>query len=83
MNHPQLIDLDVAGGYDAIWLLVLDVDGDAEAGVGGVPSDRIQEVWRSWKGLDVSPLLASESMEKGIHVEDLASVKGLADTIGA
>lgn len=55
------------------------LDGAESAAVS--PVDAIQEVWSSWKGLDVSPLLAVESLEKGIHIEDLASVKGLADAI--
>ncbi|CAL1707563.1 unnamed protein product [Somion occarium] len=67
-----------AGGYDAIWLLVFD---PADCPIEELPSTRVQGVWSSWKGLDVSPLLASESKEKGARVEDLNAIPGLQDAV--
>ncbi|KAK7687082.1 hypothetical protein QCA50_009582 [Cerrena zonata] len=67
-----------AGGYDAIWLLVFD---PIECPQEELPSTRIQVVWQSWKGLDVSPLLASESKEKGARVEELNAIPGLKEVV--
>lgn len=69
----------IAGGYDAIWLLVFD---PTECPQEELPSTRIQVVWQSWKGLDVSPLLASESKEKGARVEDVNAIPGLKEVVG-
>ena len=63
-----------AGGYDAIWLLVCDPPNCAAE---ELPSARVERVWGTYKGLDVSPLLAAESAAKGVRVEKLQEVVGL------
>nr|AKA59152.1 phosphomevalonate kinase [Wolfiporia cocos]API68656.1 phosphomevalonate kinase [Wolfiporia cocos] len=63
-----------AGGYDAIWLLALDPENCPSA---ELPTSRIERVWAEWKGLDVSPLSASESAARGVRLEDVAQVQGL------
>ncbi|KAI0356290.1 Phosphomevalonate kinase [Trametes cingulata] len=63
-----------AGGYDAIWLLVCDpLNCPPEE----LPASRVERVWSTYTGLDVSPLLASESVAKGVRVESLDAVPGL------
>lgn len=71
-----------AGGYDAIWLLVFD---PSDCPQDELPSTRVEGVWSSWKGkgLDVSPLLASESVVKGVRVESFEAVKGLKEAVEA
>ncbi|CCM01462.1 uncharacterized protein FIBRA_03516 [Fibroporia radiculosa] len=69
-----------AGGYDAIWLLVLDPLNCPPA---ELPSSRVERAWTNWKGLDVSPLSASESVAKGVRLEEAAQVPGLQALIDA
>lgn len=69
-----------AGGYDAIWLLVLDPTNCPPQ---ELPSSRIEGVWASWKGLDVSPLSASESVAKGVRLETVDQVNGLRQLLDA
>jgi phosphomevalonate kinase len=70
-----------AGGYDAVWVLVINptskyqVEGDEK------PSARVEKVWQEWTKLDVSPLLAEESMEGGARLEDVDAVPGLKAAI--
>jgi len=64
-----------AGGYDAIWLLVLDPPTSQ------APLEGIQKVWSSYTELDVSPLSAVESLAKGIRLESFDDVKGLQTAI--
>ena len=45
-----------AGGYDAIWLLVCDPPNCAAE---ELPATRVERVWSTYTGLDVSPLLAA------------------------
>lgn len=63
-----------AGGYDAIWVLVLEPENCAAE---QQPSTRVEAVWSSWTKLSVSPLLASESQEKGVRVERLQDIPRL------
>ena len=49
--------------------------------VGDLPLTRVENVWTSWTKLDVSPLSASESLEKGIRLEQLEDVPGLRDVL--
>ncbi|KAI0743895.1 Phosphomevalonate kinase [Daedaleopsis nitida] len=63
-----------AGGYDAVWLLVCDPLNCAHE---ELPSARVERMWSTYKGLDVSPLLAVESAAKGVRVEQLPEVVGL------
>ncbi|EIN11828.1 Phosphomevalonate kinase [Punctularia strigosozonata HHB-11173 SS5] len=66
-----------AGGYDAVWLLVLEPPQTADQ----LPFRRIERVWSTWKDLNVSPLSAIESKAKGIHLEDIDQVNGLRQAI--
>ncbi|KAF9012325.1 phosphomevalonate kinase [Cyathus striatus] len=63
-----------AGGYDAIWLLVLNPISCAPD---QTPQQRIEYVWQNYKDLDVSPLSATESLAKGARVEHLDGIPGL------
>ncbi|KAI6125718.1 ribosomal protein S5 domain 2-type protein [Pisolithus croceorrhizus] len=65
-----------AGGDDAIWVLVLESKDALEA-----PLHRIEQVWRNFKQRTVTPLLATQSMEIGARVEELADVRGLERAI--
>ncbi len=67
-----------AGGYDAIWLLVFD---PADCPEEYLPSRRVEALWSGWKGLDVSPLSASESVAKGVRVENLGDIPGLREVV--
>ncbi|KAI9572183.1 phosphomevalonate kinase [Boletus coccyginus] len=59
-----------AGGYDAIWLLVFEPnDGTSE------PLSAVEKLWEGFPG--VSPLLATESKDRGAKVEDIDKVPGL------
>jgi phosphomevalonate kinase len=59
-----------AGGYDAIWLLVFEPnDGTSE------PLNAVEKLWEGFP--NVSPLLATESKDKGAKVEDIDKVPGL------
>jgi phosphomevalonate kinase len=61
-----------AGGYDALWVLVL---GDA-------PSAAVERTWAGWTEMRVAPLLAGEAVEAGCRVEDVGVVRGLKEAIG-
>ncbi|EIW83214.1 Phosphomevalonate kinase [Coniophora puteana RWD-64-598 SS2] len=71
-----------AGGYDAIWLLVLDPPAAADP-----PVARVERAWSEYEranaGVSVSPLLARESEEQGARVEALGGVPGLRDAVAA
>ncbi|KAH8828466.1 Phosphomevalonate kinase [Flagelloscypha sp. PMI_526] len=69
-----------AGGYDAIWLLVLDpVDpGQDEE----TPTARVDRTWSAYNELKVSPLSASESVDSGVRLEDPSKIPGLMNAIG-
>ncbi|KAF8577737.1 phosphomevalonate kinase [Ramaria rubella] len=66
-----------AGGYDAIWLLLLE----SQRGIKTASVGLIEEVWSSWTELDVSPLSAVESREWGVRVESLEAIPGLHDVL--
>lgn len=70
------VNSHLAGGFDAIWLLVLE---PVDITTDGAPVARVEETWARAKA--VSPLLASESLAKGCRVESLDSVKGLKAAI--
>lgn len=67
-----------AGGYDAIWLLVFDPE---ECPASDLPSTRVEGTWSMYQELDVSPLLASESIGKGVRVEQLEDIPGLKEIV--
>ena len=70
--------IDSAGGYDAVWVLVIDPPNTSE---GELPLTRVESVWASWTKLDVSPLSAKESLEKGIRLERAEDVPGLKEIL--
>ena len=72
-------NLSLAGGYDAIWLLVLE----DPTPLAGTPNaiDEVEAIWSSWTALSVSPLSATESIAKGIRLERLQDVPGLEDVL--
>ncbi len=67
----------LAGGYDAIWVLVLDPPQSAVTKDDERPLHHVENVWASWTKLDVSPLSASESFDKGFRLEKIDDVPGL------
>ncbi|CAE6504039.1 unnamed protein product [Rhizoctonia solani] len=67
-----------AGGYDAIWLLVLQPQDKALAS--SVMSS-VEQLWQNWTGMSVSPLLATESLERGARKESIQDVPGLEATL--
>lgn len=68
----------LAGGYDAVWLLVFDPKDCPQT---ELPSTRVEGVWSHYTDLSVSPLLASESVAKGVRVENLEVIPGLKEII--
>jgi phosphomevalonate kinase len=63
-----------AGGYDALWVLVVD-DPAAIASV--------EQVWLEWKEMSVCPLASRAEPSGGLRVvEDLKEVDGLEGAIG-
>ncbi|KAG8981541.1 phosphomevalonate kinase [Tulasnella sp. JGI-2019a] len=60
-----------AGGYDAIWLLVLTPPNNSQA------VSAVESIWSTWREMNVSPLAASESHERGARLENTAMLKGL------
>ena len=63
-----------AGGYDAIWLLVFEPnDGTSE------PLNAVEKLWEGFP--NVSPLLATESKDRGAKVEDINKVPGLRTVV--
>ncbi|CAE6431140.1 unnamed protein product [Rhizoctonia solani] len=67
-----------AGGYDAIWLLILQPQ-DKELASSVVAS--VEKLWQDWTELSVSPLLATESLDRGARKELLQDIPGLEDTL--
>ncbi|KAG8907936.1 phosphomevalonate kinase [Tulasnella sp. 403] len=54
-----------AGGYDAIWVLVLDLPNGPQSS----PVTHVESVWSNWKEMNVSPLSCGESHEQGVRLE--------------
>ncbi|KAF8502046.1 Phosphomevalonate kinase [Russula emetica] len=67
-----------AGGFDAVWLLVCEPPEDTP---GIPPLPRIERLWTSFPG--VAPLLAQESKARGITLEKIDDVPGLAAVVNA
>ncbi|KAI5117107.1 hypothetical protein M0805_008226 [Coniferiporia weirii] len=72
-----------AGGYDAVWVLVLDPSAREATAADEQDTSlrRVERVWAGWTALDVSPLSAAESFEKGLRCERVEDVPGLAEAI--
>ena len=67
-----------AGGFDAVWLLVCEPPEDTP---GIPPLPRVERLWTSFPG--VAPLLAQESKARGVTLESLDDVPGLAAVLNA
>lgn len=67
-----------AGGFDAVWLLVCEPPEDTP---GIPPLPRIERLWMSFPG--VAPLLAQESKARGVTLERIDEVPGLAAVVNA
>jgi phosphomevalonate kinase len=69
----------IAGGFDAVWLLVCEPPEDTP---GIPPLARIDRIWTtSFAG--VAPMLAQESKAQGVAIENLDTVPGLASAVAA
>ncbi|KAF8514856.1 Phosphomevalonate kinase [Hysterangium stoloniferum] len=66
-----------AGGYDAIWLLVID----SQPAGGTAPVAFVEDVWSKWTELNVSPLHAVESRGGGLRAERVEDIRGLSDVL--
>jgi phosphomevalonate kinase len=75
LTHPHFL----AGGYDAIWLLVFDPP--KKHGEIPTPVACVEIMWGRREKKDVTPLRAEESTTKGIQVEQLDKVPGLREAI--
>jgi phosphomevalonate kinase len=64
---------DIAGGFDALFLLVIDTPAVLE---------HVQDVWETWTEMSVCPLLARQS-DGGLIRVDVATVAGLQQGISA
>jgi phosphomevalonate kinase len=75
----------LAGGYDAVWVLVLSPPEDGDAAVADV-----EKLWQGWEEASVRPLSSGARVKasaaaagddrqshSGLRVEDLDDVKGL------
>ncbi|WRT70940.1 phosphomevalonate kinase [Kwoniella shivajii] len=60
-----------AGGYDALYLLVIDTPSVAS---------RVDDLWSGWKEMSVCPLLARQS-DEGLRIEKLDQVRGLKEAL--
>jgi phosphomevalonate kinase len=67
-----------AGGFDAVWLLVCEPPEDTP---GIPPLPRIERLWTTFPG--VAPLLAQESKARGVTLERIDEVPGLAAVVNA
>ncbi|KAF8973271.1 ribosomal protein S5 domain 2-type protein [Flammula alnicola] len=82
MSLPGVIGGGVpgAGGYDAIWLLVCDpITCEPDRS----PLERVELIWSNYKELSVSPLSSKESLAKGIRLESIDEIPGLAAALSA
>lgn len=66
----------VAGGYDAIYVLAVDMPGSTPAD-GPSTAEQVRLLWSNWKSLSVSPL-QSRAEEGGLRYYDgVTQVRGL------
>lgn len=66
----------VAGGYDAIYVLVVDTP-DSTPADGPSTAEQVRLLWSNWKALSVSPL-QSRAEEGGLRYYDsVTQVRGL------
>lgn len=70
----------IAGGYDALFLLVLDPSSPPIGSAN--PLTEIERIWGSWTELSVCPL-SSRADAGGLRwYESVASVEGLGEACG-
>lgn len=70
-TQKLMIRFDLAGGYDALYLLTIDHP---------TPLAGVDELWADWTEMDVCPLSSKQS-DGGIRQEEVAEVKGLKDAL--
>ncbi|CDZ97430.1 phosphomevalonate kinase [Phaffia rhodozyma] len=63
-----------AGGYDALWVLILDTPSTSTAQV-------VEKTWTEHTGLSVCPLLAHEDPMGGLQIHDVDHVTGLRECL--
>lgn len=68
------INVIVAGGYDALWVLIID-RGDTGVLKG------VEYLWQDTKSMRVTPLNVSESEGVGLQLRNLDEVVGLSTII--
>ncbi|KAJ3493603.1 hypothetical protein NLJ89_g10981 [Agrocybe chaxingu] len=69
-----------AGGYDAVWLLVCDPSSSKSD---PSPLQRVEHIWNNYTNLNVSPLSSKESLAKGIRLESVNDIPGLAGVLAS
>ncbi|KAK4688307.1 hypothetical protein P7C73_g1794, partial [Tremellales sp. Uapishka_1] len=62
-----------AGGFDAIFLLVIDSEENTALGA-------IEALWQGWTEMSVCPLMARQS-DGGLQIETVEGVRGLGDAL--
>lgn len=77
-SNPFCSTYTLAGGYDAVWLLVCEpVDPSPDMW----PWQRVENLWKTHE--TVSPLSAVESLAGGTRIEELDKIPGLSDALGS
>jgi phosphomevalonate kinase len=76
-DRSCLLTVTKAGGYDAIYLLVVDVDAPTEGGKASDTISQVESLWQGWKELSVCPLTSRADAGGLKFIEDVGSVKGL------
>ena len=76
LTATSILPLKIAGGFDAVWLLVCEPPEDTP---GLPPLPRVERLWMDFPG--VAPLLAQESKAQGVTLERLDDVPGLAAVV--
>jgi hypothetical protein len=90
-SFPSVVDISddtQAGGYDAIWTLIVSPPEDEDSAI-----SRVEKFWNSWKEVSVRPLSAGarvkpsdvtldgKTTREGLVVEKLEDVDGLRDRL--
>jgi hypothetical protein len=67
----------LAGGYDALWVLVVDVPGLSLPS----PAQKIDLLWQSWDAMSLCPLNARAEPSGGLKIETVEEIAGLESLI--
>jgi phosphomevalonate kinase len=70
-----------AGGFDAIWVLVIDLPSISPAASASSPAEGVEKVWLSWKEMSVCPLSARAELAGGLRIEEVKAVEGLESAL--